>query len=202
MQKCPVPTQPGLKPEWEHSNCKQSFGPESMIHLSPIGLWQSCARDGQYLPIIPSEDMGELLVEEYGQLTNNNGLAFLENDESPAQRLWQCLKKKKNKTLSLLYPFLSILIFTHRIYLQFSKSPCYPVLYTLAVNESASPWSSQKCRVSGSGPDPLNRDLHFHKIPRWFQCRWLENHSLIDFPFHSFQFLYYTDNLASSPTWK
>ena len=155
---------------------------------APIGLSGSHVLGmGSTWLIIPSEDMGELLAEEYGQLTNNEWTCISWEWWEPSTEA-VTMFKKKNKTPFLFYPFLS----------HADAAPqnfCLQFCANLPAIQSFTPlvWMNlhhlealQKCRVSGSGPDPLNHDLQFHKIPRWFQCRWLENHSLIDFPFHSF----------------
>ena len=127
-----------------------------------------------------------------------NGLAFLENDESPVQRLWQCLKKKK-KTL----PLLSISLTCWCCSTEFlspvlCKSPCYPVLYTLSVNESASPGSSSEMQSLRFWPRPTESWSAVSQDPQVVPMQ-MVGESLtyrLSFPLLS-QFLYYTDNLVS-----
>ena len=149
--------------------------------------------------IIPSEDMGELLAEEYGQLTNNEWTCISWEWWEPSIEAVTMFKKKKKKTL----PLLSISLTCWCCSTEFlspvlCKSPCYPVLYTLTVNESVSPGSSSEMQSLRFWPRPTESWSAFSQDPQVVPMQ-MVGESLtyrLSFPLLS-QFLYYTDNLVS-----
>lgn len=102
-------------------------------------------------------------------------------------------KNKKTKKPFLFYPFLSHAEAAPQNFsLQFCANlPAIhsftPLLCMWSEHQQHlfHPGACQRCRVSGSSPDPLNQSLQFNQIPRWFQCRRFETHSLIHVPLPS-----------------
>ena len=102
-------------------------------------------------------------------------------------------KHKKNTKPFLFYPFLS---HAEAAPQNFSLQCCANLPAIHSFTPLLCMWSEhqqhlfhleacQRCRVSGSSPDQLNQSLQFNQIPRWFQRRWFENHSLIHVPLPS-----------------
>lgn len=99
---------------------------------APIGLSGSHVLGiGSTWLIIPSEDMGELLAEEYGQLTNNEWTCISWEWWEPSIEAVTMFKKKKKNPSSSIH-FSHMLMLLHRISVSSSvqisllSSPLHP----------------------------------------------------------------------------